>query len=49
MPVITPDGNPCSGTPQSRWRRLGWFALLYVSSLAAWGVLAYLIRAMIIP
>ncbi|UCC14003.1 MAG: DUF2474 domain-containing protein [Gammaproteobacteria bacterium] len=49
MPAITPDSDPYAGAPRSRWRRLGWFALLYAASLAAWSALAYLIRVMIVP
>lgn len=41
MPGTTED----RGAPRSRWRRLGWFVLLYLVSLAVFGGIVWLARA----
>lgn len=33
--------------PSPRWRRLGWFVLLWLGGVAAVGSLAYMLRAIV--
>jgi hypothetical protein len=45
MPVII---NP-PRAPHSRWKRLAWFVAIWAASVAALGVVAWLLRLAILP
>ncbi|MHB0706983.1 DUF2474 family protein [Roseomonas mucosa] len=51
MPAIT-DGRGAMrdpAPPGSRWRRLGWFVLLWLGGVVAVGAVAFLLRSLLHP
>jgi hypothetical protein len=50
MPDITTEARrrEMPGKP-SAWRRFGWFVLLYLASFAAFSIVAYALRWLIVP
>lgn len=50
MPDISTEsaGSKTESGP-SGWRRLGWFALLWIGSLGVWMLIAYGLRSLLLP
>ncbi|UPG74173.1 DUF2474 family protein [Roseomonas gilardii subsp. gilardii] len=49
MPVITDGRGPGGTPPGGRWRRLGWFVLLWLCGVLTVGAVAFLLRGLLHP
>jgi hypothetical protein len=45
---LTPPGDRGRRIPSPLWKRLGWFALLWLGGLAAVSLLAFVIRSVLV-